>query len=81
MRQAPALTDIWQRGGPFVGANRPCTRVTVEKDFLLRTNFYNLGTWPIVKAPIRNFVKCDNSQIETEVPNIRTVQIDRSLDI
>lgn len=38
------------------------------------------GVGSYTKAPVRWWQRSDNSQIETEVPNIESIQIDRSID-
>lgn len=74
---AGPIWNAWSRGGPFTGDAAPHARVTVEKDWHL-----NLQTaaGSYQKCPIRWFQRYDNSQVETEVPNIKQIDIDRSLD-
>ncbi len=78
MRPNPApIWDAWNAGGPFVGDSAPHSRVTVEKGWGL--NLQQIaGTYP--KVPVRWFQRSDNSQIETEVPNIKSISIDKSMD-
>ena len=72
------IWDIWTRGGPFVGVNsRSHGRVTVEKNWRLETS-HEAGGY--AKTPVRYFQRADGSQVETEVPNIATIQIERSID-
>lgn len=80
MRTIPArMWDLWNRGGPFIGENKPNGRVTVEKDWFLNA-VSNVATSDPAKYPFRWFQRADNSQQETEVPNIKRIAIDRSLE-
>lgn len=94
MRTAPVINALWQRGGPFIGADgKPHTRVTVQSpwsdlagtqkalDFLRVTETdVGIGNWRSRGIPLRYFQRADNGQVEIEVPNVKTVQIDRSID-
>lgn len=93
MRENSYITSLWNNGGPFVGDDgKPHTRVTVqlpwESDPAVRDGdedhvihpAWNVGLFRSRGVPIRWFQKEDNSQIELEVPNIKTVTIDRSID-
>lgn len=74
-----AIWNAWSSGGPFIGDDSaPHTRVTVEPDWYLTRSGTNVGTWR--KGPARWFQREDNSQVEVEVPNIKRVVIDRSID-
>lgn len=80
MRQGSALIrDTWARGGPFIGALRAVGRVTVEVGWELRAEMAP-GSIAASKVPVRWFQRLANDQVETEVPNVRTINIDRSLD-
>lgn len=81
MRLIPeAMQALWQSGGPFIGDDgAPHGRVTVEKNWTL-TSTSNLTGTDTTKLPYRWWQRIDNSQVETEVPNIKSIQIDRSLD-
>lgn len=81
MRTVPdEMWALWDRGGPFAGdIGAPHGRVTVEKDWLLNTDG-TVETPDPRKLPFRWFQRLDNSQIETEVPNVKSIDIDRSLD-
>lgn len=81
MRTVPAaMSDLWNQGGPFIGADGVAHgRVTVEPDWMLSTAFGEATTDP-AKLPFRWWQRIDNSQTEVEVPNIKTIEIDRSLD-
>lgn len=80
MRTASSqIWDTWQQGGPFIGDDAaPHSRVTVDIDWWLNVSSGPVGNWS--KLPIRWWQKCDDSQTETEVPNIKSISIDRSLD-
>lgn len=94
MRTAPIINALWQRGGPFTGtAGKPHTRVTVQSpwsdlagtpialDFLRMTaGNTGIGNWRSRGIPLRYYQRADNGQVEVEVPNVKTVQIDRSID-
>lgn len=74
---AGPIWDAWGRGGPFVGDAAPHGRVTVEKDWWLNLQMA-AGTYQ--KCPIRWYQRADGSQVETEVPNVKSIDIDRSID-
>ena len=76
MRAASALNSIWERGGPFIGDDRAHGRVTVEPDWWL--NIHATGPNKKRKGPIRCFQ--DPDRVEVEVPNIKSIAVDRSLD-
>lgn len=86
MRTLPVIESRWESGGPYTGDLKPTTRVTVQENwpeynhdrFLMRTNF-GVGTHK-PKDPLRWWQKADNSQVEREIPNIDTVNINRSID-
>jgi len=79
MRTVPSgIWSLWDNGGPFIGDDgAPHSRVTVEENWQLNLA-YNAGKFP--KVPVRWWQNAANDQSETEVPNIRSIQIDRSLD-
>lgn len=81
MRLIPeSMQNLWTHGGPFIGDDgAPHGRVTVEKNWTLTTTSA-LTTNDSSKLPYRWWQRVDNSQVETEVPNIKSIQIDRSLD-
>lgn len=71
--------ERWDSGGPFFGEDgTPHTRVTVETDWELRKSTDPIGTY--IKGPIRYYICDGNPQVETEVPNIASVNIERSID-
>lgn len=80
MRTAPEIFALWNAGGPFIGNDgRPCGRITVETGWeLTATTGTTVGDY--TKGPIRWFQRKDNSQVEVEIPNIKTIEIQRSLD-
>ncbi len=80
MRTIPlAMQNRWEAGGPYVGVDgAPHTRVTVEPGWTLNPTSA-ITTADPTKLPFRWFQRLDNSQIEVEVPNLKSVNIDRSL--
>lgn len=75
------IWDTWNSGGPFVGELRPTGRVTVEWDWFLTKQANQLGTYPQEKRPVRWYQECDHDiATEQEVPNIKSINIDRSID-
>jgi hypothetical protein len=66
-------------GGPFIGSARSAARVTVEKDWSLHTEM-NVVTNDPAKLPFRWFQRLNNDQVETEIPNIKTISWDRNID-
>lgn len=91
MRTAPLIQEIWQRGGPFIGAEgKPQTRLTVqdpwdflpldhEHDFLIAT-LVGTGNYIGRGIPLRYFQTIDGSQTEREIPNVTNVHSDWSVD-
>lgn len=92
MRSLPDIVNVWNSGGPFVGDNKPVTRVMVqdpwpdlagtskEKDFLRTTSTSGTGSSASRGVPMRWYQNQSNSQSMTELPNIKSVNIDRSID-
>lgn len=80
MRTAPYIFDLWNNGGPFIGnGGRPMGRITVEQGWELTvTGTTTIGNYK--KGPIRWFQREDNSQVETEIPNIKSIEMQRGLD-
>lgn len=72
---------MWEAGGDsFVGENRPCGRATVEKDFWLRL-VEQTGQKFHARSPFRWFQREDtDEQIETEIPNVISIDRDASVD-
>ena len=79
MRQMPAaMVDLWLAGGPFAGADGQANfYVTIEPTWYLTED--NTIT-PVDERPWRWYQRGDNSQVEVVVPNVKTIQIDRSID-
>lgn len=80
MRRGTAhLHELWESGGPFIGDDgAPHSRVTVDIDWWL--NVASEGPWTFDMPPVRWWQRCDNSQVETEVPNLKTVSLDYGID-
>ena len=78
MRNAQAINDLWNSGGPFLGTDRSHGRVTVEPDWFLT---HTAKTWgSSTRGPFRWFQREDNSQVVREIPGIKSIAIDRSVD-
>jgi hypothetical protein len=78
MRDVPHIWEAWRSGGQ-VGEMAPCTRVTVEKNWYLNVTGATVGTW--TRGPARWYQPEDRGkQQETEVPNVLSVNMTRSLD-
>ena len=63
--------------GRFIGSNRPSGRVTVEPDFMLNLTIPTYGD--TLRGPYRYYVDAADTRVEVEVPQIKSIQIDRSL--
>jgi hypothetical protein len=75
------IKELWDAGGPFTGTEgRPHGRVTVEIGWLLRISGGSANVGDYHKGPIRWFQRQNNVQNETEVPNVKTIQTERSID-
>ena len=65
------------RSGVMVGDTKPCGRVTVEPDWVLQS------TPPVwdgsIRGPFRYYQDLSNPGLEIEVPNIKSINIERSL--
>lgn len=86
MRDVAPIWEAWS-SGIYVGDTKPCTRVTVEKDYWLRRTGQVIGRWN--RGPARWFQRDSNGdvypsedwpQIETEIPNVCQVTYDESID-
>jgi hypothetical protein len=78
MRDVPKIWDAW-RSGLYVGDSKPATRVTVEESFFLTPTAATIGQWE--RGPARWFQRKDLAkQIETEVPGVLNVSINRSTE-
>jgi hypothetical protein len=94
MREADYINELWSIGGPFVGEDgKPHTRVTIQQpwtgdpavkvgdeDHVIHPAWDGVGTYKTRGSPIRWFQKEDNSQDEQELPNVKVVNIDRSIE-
>ena len=78
MREAQGIWDIWLQGGPFIGDNKSNAVVTVEEDWELTKSSKVVGTSK--KGPFRWWQRDDNSQVETILPNVKMISIDRSVE-
>lgn len=73
------IWNAWLSGGPFIGEDAAShSRVTVEPGWALTKSGSIVGTYN--KGPIRWFQSAENDQVEVEVPNIKRISIDRSID-
>lgn len=85
MRANGFITQLFVNGGPFIGENRPNGVVTVEKDWFLNkadvVGEYFAGSEAHVdrRNPVRWYQRADNSQVETNVPGVASINIDRNL--
>lgn len=77
MRSSTVIDEIW-KSGKYIGSDRACTRVTVEPDYLLNKTGKTYGASN--QGPYRWFQRADNSQVEVEIPNVKSVSWDRSID-
>lgn len=79
MRTAPEIFDVWDRGGPFIGTDKPCSRFTVEETYYLTKTAATVGKSKY--GPYRWFQRADTTdQIETEIPNVASWSMDASID-
>lgn len=84
------IGDTWRTGGPFIGATgKPNTVVTVQQPWadiatdpenVIFDEHVELGVMRTRGYPIRWYQKLDESQLELEIPNVKSVSIDRSVD-
>lgn len=80
IRRPARMTALLQAGGPFTGDNKPTTRITVEPGWYLNTTTGPVGNMPANKLPLRWWQEQDTNGTEVEIPNLKTVIIDRSLN-
>ena len=78
MRNLPFITELWERGGPFIGENRPNGFVTVEPGWYLNTEGHP-GRLATSRRPVRWWQRSDNSQEEKELPGVMNIETNRSL--
>jgi hypothetical protein len=78
IRDVPHIWEAW-KSGIYIGETKPSTRVTVEEDFFLWPTGPVVGQWE--RGPARWFQRQDiTKQIETEVPGVLNVSINRSVE-
>lgn len=77
MKDVGGIWDRWELG-LYVGTERSHARVTVEPDWYL--NITSRSFAGAKNGPYRWFQREDNSQTEVEIPNVKSISIDRSLD-
>lgn len=73
------IEEAWVEGGPFIGDRAVHCRMTVEKNWLLNLASSGIATTDPGKLPFRWWQRIDNSQVETEVPNLFSIETDRAL--
>ena len=79
MKNLTKMWDAWEiSGGKLIGDYKPHGRVTVEKDWQLNVTGAVYGTSN--RGPYRWFQREDNLQVETEVPNVESIETQRSID-
>lgn len=79
MRDLAPMWDAWDLAdGKFFGEFKANSRVTVEPDWELNLSPTVVGANN--KGPFRWFQRQDESQVEIEIPNVKSVSIDRGLD-
>ncbi len=72
---------LWAGDTPnFIGDMMACSRATVEPSYELRTSVGAVGAF--TKLPVRWFQRANTAgQIEVEIPNLKTVSIERGIDV
>lgn len=78
MRNLSQIWDVWLSGAPKIGASRPNSVLTVEKDWYLTKTGRKIGKSK--RGPFRWWQNDDNDQVETEIPNLKSINIDRSIE-
>lgn len=63
--------------GRLIGDSRPSVRVTIEPDWKLETTVPTYAN--TIRGPYRYYVDDADTRVEVEVPQIKSVQIDRTL--
>lgn len=76
MRLLPEISRIVNDGN-FMGENRPHSRITIEPYWRLRTTGESVGMSG--RGPYRWWQHTNNMQFEVEIPNLKTIEIDRSI--
>ena len=77
MKLLPGVQDILDSKN-LQGKNRPQSRVTVEPDWMLHQTGKVNGS--NTKGPLRWWQRADGSQEEVEIPNIKSVRANWSID-
>lgn len=91
MRTNTFITDLWAKGGPFIGDHRPHGRVTVQlpwsdlsgdhKYDILRTTYgAGTGNYADRGLPLRWYQDAADDQAELEVPNVAQIHTTRTVD-
>lgn len=77
MKQAEKIWDTWEVGA-YVGNNRSHGRVTIEPTWYLNKTGKIFGA--ARRGPFRWYQNADNDQVEIELPTVKSINIDRSID-
>lgn len=87
MRDVQTIREAWE-SGVYVGDTKFNVRCTVEKSYFLRQTDPVVGQW--TRGPARWYQRLDatpatpsarnSAQVETEIPQVASVQLSRSLD-
>lgn len=76
-----AFFDRWSDPSfQAIGRDRARAIVTCEPDWYLNTETAGLGAWPTTKMPVRWWQRADNSQVEIEIPNVKGINWERSIE-
>lgn len=79
MRNLPTIRQLWtENDGKFLGDKKPMGRVTVEPAWQLNLTGQTYGSSE--KGPYRWVQRADAARTEVEVPNIKSITIDRAID-
>lgn len=63
-----------------IGLQRTRGFITCEPDWYVTATSAGVGAWPRTKRPIRWWQRVDNSQVEIEVPNVKNLAWDKSIE-
>lgn len=80
IRRSSRIAQLLAQGGPFVGDNKPTTRITTEPSWFLNKTTGPVGNFPTNKLPLRWWQDVAGNGTEVEIPNLKTVIIDRQLN-
>lgn len=78
MRNIPSLLTLWDEDPQLIGDRATHAVVTVEPDWYLTLSETQVGT--STKGPFRWWQRQDNSQTEVQVPNVISINWDRSVE-